>query len=442
LSEGSQSGTLASLQNVAPRLELQGPSARTEAFDAASPATLGKGSQGAALAPLQNVTTQLELQDPLGQIGALDTTSPTNSSNGPHSVAAETISSSKNATTQRDLQNPSAPTGSLDATSPSSLGKGSQIAAANTIVPLPNETAQLGLQDPSESPDPEAHASPIKASNASSPSHATPTEDSSTSHQSQTAQVVTMAQAGSALVTGSEATPAAVATLQPSVHDTKQPNASADKKGGEAAPDIAKAVDGKGDLTKPNIDPPLAPQLTPQGRAESGRAFSEAAGTSPGLREADSASALQGYQTNAQGAVSAARLTQQAGNAEMQVRLRTEALGSIDVHTIVKGSDIGASIRVEARDTQVMLTNELSQPERALNERSLRVEHLDVLQGAVSGGQSNGTGPGHSDGRASEPRPNYARHSAGQTYGFLPEAAIVSDDGALGLSTTRISLRV
>ena len=484
LSEGSQSGTLASLQNVTPRLELQGPSTRTEAFDAASratlgkgsqsmavkttvplpnvttqlgpndppqqidtldtasPATLGKGSQGAALAPLQNVTTELELQDPLGQIGALDTTSPTNSSNGPHSVTVETIASSKNATTQRELQNPSALTEALDATSPSGLGKGPQIAAAKAIVPLPNETVRLGLQDPSESPDPEAHASPIKASNASSPSHATPTEDSSTSHQSQTAQVVTMEQAESTLGTGSEATPAALATLQPSVHDTKQPNASTDKKGGEAAPDIAKAVDGKGDLTKTNIDPPLAPQLTPQGRAESGRAFSEATGTSPGWREADSASALQGYQTNGQGAVSAARLTQQAGNAEMQVRLRTEALGSIDVRTIVKGSDIGASIRVEAHDTQVMLTNELSQLERALNERSLRVEHLDVLQGSVSGGHSNGTGPGYSDGRASEPRPNYARHSAGQTYGFLPEAPIIADDGALGLSTTRINLRV
>jgi flagellar hook-length control protein FliK len=148
-----------------------------------------------------------------------------------------------------------------------------------------------------------------------------------------------------------------------------------------------------------------------------------------------------GYQAGVQTAVSGARLTQQAGNAEMQVRLRTDALGSIDVHTIVKGSDIGASIRVEARETQVMLASELSQLERALNEQSLRVEHLDVLQGSVSGGQSNGTGPGNSGRGPSDSRPSEASHSAGKTYASLPEAPMISEDGALGLSTTRINLR-
>jgi hypothetical protein len=126
----------------------------------------------------------------------------------------------------------------------------------------------------------------------------------------------------------------------------------------------------------------------------------------------------------------------------MQVRLRSEALGPIDVHTIVKGSDIGASIRVEARDTQVMLANELSQLERALSERSLRVEHLDVLQGSVSGGRSNGTGAGNSHGSPSQPRQSFSSYSAGQTYTSLPDAPTVSEDWGLGLSTTRINLRV
>jgi flagellar hook-length control protein FliK len=126
----------------------------------------------------------------------------------------------------------------------------------------------------------------------------------------------------------------------------------------------------------------------------------------------------------------------------MQVRLRSEALGPIDVHTTVKGSDIGASIRVEARDTQAMLASELAQLERALNERSLRVEHLDVLQGSVSGGQSNGSGPGNSHGSPSEPRQAFSSYPAGQTYISLPEAATVSEDWGLGLSTTRINLRV
>jgi hypothetical protein len=42
----------------------------------------------------------------------------------------------------------------------------------------------------------------------------------------------------------------------------------------------------------------------------------------------------------------------------MQIRLRSETLGPFDVHMIANGSDIGASIRVEARDTQVLLAND------------------------------------------------------------------------------------
>jgi hypothetical protein len=38
--------------------------------------------------------------------------------------------------------------------------------------------------------------------------------------------------------------------------------------------------------------------------------------------------------------------------------MRFETLGPFDVHIIAKGSEIGASIRVEARDTQVLLAND------------------------------------------------------------------------------------
>jgi hypothetical protein len=225
------------------------------------------------------------------------------------------------------------------------------------------------------------------------------------------------------------------------VHDTKQADTSADKKGGEAAQDLTKVADGKAGL-KASADPALAPELIPEGRAEAGRASPEAAGPSAGRGQAGSASLFEGNQANAGTVVSSARFIQQASNAEMQVKLRSEALGPIDVHTTVKGSDIGASIRVEARDTQVMLANELSQLERALNERSLRVEHLDVLQASVSGGRSNGTGPGNSFGSPSQPRQGFLSYSAGQTYTPLPEAPTVSEDWGLGQSTTRINLRV
>jgi hypothetical protein len=224
--------------------------------------------------------------------------------------------------------------------------------------------------------------------------------------------------------------------------DTGQASTSADKKGGEAAQDSTKVADGKGDLPKANANPALAPQSVPADHGEAGRTSPQAEGTSPGRTESGSTNALAGYQASADTVVRSARLTQQAGNAEMQVKLRSEALGPIDVRTVVKGSEIGASIRVEARDTQVMMANELSQLERALNERSLRVDHLDILQGSVSGGRSNGTGADSSQGSPSEPRQSLSSPSAGRTYTLLPETPIVSEDLGLGLPTTRINLRV
>ncbi len=126
----------------------------------------------------------------------------------------------------------------------------------------------------------------------------------------------------------------------------------------------------------------------------------------------------------------------------MQVKLRTESLGPIDVRTIVRGSDISASIRVEARETQMMMSNEISRLERALSERSLRVQRLDVLEGSVSGGQSSGTGPDSYQGDPSRPRQSSASYAGGGAYPTLPDTPPVYEEGSLGLSTTRINLRV
>jgi flagellar hook-length control protein FliK len=210
----------------------------------------------------------------------------------------------------------------------------------------------------------------------------------------------------------------------------------ADKKGEEAAQDL---TSDKGTRPKADADSLLGQHLASPGNAAAGRNPPEAPTAAQGHGQAGSASI---HQADTQKIVSSARFTQQAGNAEMQVRLRSETLGPIDVHAVVKGSDIGASIRVEAREAQAMLTSELPQLERALNERSLRVQHLDVLQNSVAGGRSNGNGAGNSYGSLAEPRQGFSSYSAGPSYPSLPETPAASEEGGLGLSTTRINLRV
>jgi flagellar hook-length control protein FliK len=250
---------------------------------------------------------------------------------------------------------------------------------------------------------------------------------------------------------GSDGTPVLLISHAPQVSnqqtgssapDTKQVDASADKKGGEAVQNSTTVTNDKGPVPKAGAESPLAPHPIAQASAEAGRASPQAAAASPSRGQAGSTSISEGQPAETQKLVSSARFTQQAGNAEMQVKLRSETLGPIDVHTTIRGSEIGASIRVEGRETQVMLTSELSQLQQALNERSLRVEHLDVLQSSVSGGRSNGNGAGNSYGNLSEPRQGFSSYSASHPFTPLPETPGASEDGALGLMSTRINLRV
>ncbi len=140
--------------------------------------------------------------------------------------------------------------------------------------------------------------------------------------------------------------------------------------------------------------------------------------------------------------VTSARLLEAAGNAEMQVKLHSDALGPIEVHTVMKGSGIGASFHVEATDAQMVLTSELPQLERALNEKSLHVDHLDVCQNSSSGGSADTSDSGTSQGNTPESRNPFASYSLDHTYTPLPEIPTVYEDGDLSLSLTRVNLRV
>ena len=370
----------------------------------------------------------------------------------------------------------------LHATRVSSIVNESQAAGPETPGPLNHEMAQAKQQSPSSGPQAPARQAAESISESQSRPDAAigpnaqistpglspdfslstsfelneavasgPVDEPQNSDRTKNAQEVTGNASGANLAADPGATMAArlvqadntdgVATGS-LVGDAQQVSASAPAQGGKAAPDVTKVGNEKAGLSKAEADPSLAQPPIPQGRAEAGSAFTEPAGVSRSRGQAGSAAISDGSQVNATGVVSSARFIQQAGNAEMQVRLRSEALGPIDVHTIAKGSDIGASIRVEARDTQVLLANELSQLEQALNQRNLRVERLDVLQGSVSGGQSDGTAPGNYHGNPSQPRQSSSSYSSSQTYTSLPEAPTVSEDWGLGPSSTRINLRV
>jgi len=80
--------------------------------------------------------------------------------------------------------------------------------------------------------------------------------------------------------------------------------------------------------------------------------------------------------------VQSARLAGNLGASEMNVSLRTEGLGAVELRTHVTGDTVGASISVERHDAHAMLTNDLGSLHQALNDRQLRVGDVKLFQGA------------------------------------------------------------
>ena len=76
--------------------------------------------------------------------------------------------------------------------------------------------------------------------------------------------------------------------------------------------------------------------------------------------------------------INSARVMEQLGRAEMHVSLRTEALGPVEFHTVVRNGEVGALIGAERHEARVALTSQLPALEQALTDRSLRVDHLTV----------------------------------------------------------------
>jgi hypothetical protein len=112
--------------------------------------------------------------------------------------------------------------------------------------------------------------------------------------------------------------------------------------------------------------------------------------------------------------VNSAKLSEQIGQAEMQVKLQSDALGPISLHATLHDNQVGAAIRVEGHETHAILAAELPALERALSEKNLRVESISILPGSVSSETNQGASRDPSQGQYSEPRPTPYHWSPGQ----------------------------
>lgn len=102
-----------------------------------------------------------------------------------------------------------------------------------------------------------------------------------------------------------------------------------------------------------------------------------------------------------------AKMVSRAAQSEMRIGLNTSAFGSVEVHTVIRASDVGLVIGSERGDLRALLANELPGITNTLQQHDLRLSQVNFHQGfAFSNNLSSG---GDSQSRSFPPRPGPMR---------------------------------
>ena len=121
-----------------------------------------------------------------------------------------------------------------------------------------------------------------------------------------------------------------------------------------------------------------------------------------------------------------ASLISAGSGAEMHVELRNSPLGPVEVHTVIREASVGAEIHVQGQEAHNLLSASLPGLERALGERSLRVESLAVYQDHAGADTSGGGGESQGQQSNSSPSP----HPPVMPWNALSEQATVASTTA------------
>jgi Flagellar hook-length control protein FliK len=140
--------------------------------------------------------------------------------------------------------------------------------------------------------------------------------------------------------------------------------------------------------------------------------------------------------------VQSARLGGNLGSSEMNVSLRAEGLGAVELRTHVTGDTVGASINVERHDAHAMLSNDLGSLHQALNDRQLRVGDVKVFQGAF-GSDATAADNQSSQRRDMAPQQHSTNWTSGSSTSFAGATATAdrSDANIFFDSSGRLSVR-
>jgi hypothetical protein len=143
-------------------------------------------------------------------------------------------------------------------------------------------------------------------------------------------------------------------------------------------------------------------QVSPTASQDSGsRNASPPAATEPHPAAANSAAPLP-----AVGTVETARLVAGVAQSEMHMGLQTQAFGNVELHAVVRDSQVGLTVGSERGDLRTLLAPEVSGLQTTFRQQDLRFDNIRFLE------TNTGTTAGFSGGADSQPRSSSQQHSS------------------------------
>jgi hypothetical protein len=116
--------------------------------------------------------------------------------------------------------------------------------------------------------------------------------------------------------------------------------------------------------------------------------------------------------------VQSARIVDRLGQAEMHLGVRTESFGSVQVHTVVRNSQVGLTVGSERGDIKAFFAGEVPGLESNLRQYELNFADIRFLGGPASGLNAQTGGNAHSQsfqpGRSFVPAVTQPAHAAEQ----------------------------
>jgi hypothetical protein len=191
-------------------------------------------------------------------------------------------------------------------------------------------------------------------------------------------------------------------------------------------PDLAKPQIPAESPSTPTATPPTIVSALPAQPAGSPLIARTPAAVDPGVRTSSPP------EPSGTAVVQTARLMESVGQSEMHIGMRTQAFGSVEVHTAFREAQLGLAVSSEKGDLRSFLQSDGPALQNALQQHDLRFENIRFLQ------TSTGTTPGFSG------SPDSQRHASTLGGGSLSPSSLasVSDGESTEISepTTRLSV--